>query len=147
MSEAPETEVLEETALYRVYGEADLLLYIGISNDFGRRWKQHAKRQPWWAEMRRLAVDEWFDSRPEAEEAETAAIKAEKPKYNKQHAVPPPRRPATAGPPTERRTMAPRVVWTPAILEEMGMPEVGAAMMHTALERRRRRASIARSAA
>jgi hypothetical protein len=30
----------------------------------------------------------WFDSRPDAEEAETAAIKAEGPKYNKTHLVP-----------------------------------------------------------
>lgn len=34
MSEAP-----EPTALYRVFGEADLLLYIGVSKDFGSRWK------------------------------------------------------------------------------------------------------------
>lgn len=86
------TETPERTALYRIYGDEDLLIYIGISKDFGRRWKEHAKRQSWWGEMRRLAVDEWFDSRPEAEAAETAAIKAEKPKYNKRHAVPPPPR-------------------------------------------------------
>lgn len=36
------------TALYRIFGDADLLLYIGISKDFGTRWKQHAKAQPWW---------------------------------------------------------------------------------------------------
>jgi predicted GIY-YIG superfamily endonuclease len=71
----------EETALYHVYGEADLLLYIGISNDFGRRWKDHAKVQPWWGEKRRLTT-RWYDSRPEAEDEETAAIRAEKPKYN-----------------------------------------------------------------
>jgi hypothetical protein len=82
------TEVPEETALYRVFGEADLLLYIGISKDFGARWKQHARRQPWWPEKRRMTT-QWFGSRPEAEEAETAAIKAEGPKYNFTHAVPP----------------------------------------------------------
>jgi predicted GIY-YIG superfamily endonuclease len=38
----------ERTALYHVFGDADLLLYIGISKDFGTRWKQHAKVQPWW---------------------------------------------------------------------------------------------------
>lgn len=83
-----QAEAPEETALYRVYGEADLLLYIGVSNDFGRRWREHAKKQPWWNERRRMTVDEWFGSRPEAEAAETAAIKAEKPKYNKRHLVP-----------------------------------------------------------
>lgn len=85
--EVPETEAPEETALYRIYGDADLLLYIGISKDFGRRWKQHAKKQPWWNERRRMTVDRWFDFRSEAEAAEQAAIQAEHPKYNKRHAV------------------------------------------------------------
>ena len=71
----------EETALYHVYGDGDLLLYIGISNDFGRRWKDHAKVQPWWGEKRRLTT-RWYSSRAEAEEAETAAIQAEHPKHN-----------------------------------------------------------------
>lgn len=78
----------EQTALYRIWGESDLLLYIGVSNDFGTRWKQHAKHQPWWDEMRRLTADELFDDRDDAEDAEKAAIKAEKPKYNKRHLVP-----------------------------------------------------------
>lgn len=78
----------ERTALYRIWGDAGLLLYIGISNSFGRRWREHAKRQPWWDEMRRLTADEWFDHREDAEAAERTAIKAERPKYNKTHAVP-----------------------------------------------------------
>jgi hypothetical protein len=73
------------TALYRVFGDADLLLYIGISKDFGGRWKQHARTQPWWGEMRRLTVDCWFDSRAEAEAAEKAVIADEQPKYNVMH--------------------------------------------------------------
>ena len=51
----------DETALYRIWGNADLLLYIGVSNSFGRRWAEHAKTQPWWDEKRRLTVDGWFD--------------------------------------------------------------------------------------
>lgn len=81
----------EPTALYRVFGDDGLLLYIGISNNFGNRWKRHAKVQPWWDEKRRLTVDEWFDSRREAEATETTATKAEKPKYNKTHGTCPPR--------------------------------------------------------
>lgn len=80
MSEAP-----ERTALYRIWGDEDLLLYIGISKDFGDRWKKHAKTQPWWDEMRRLTADEWFESRPEAENAEAAAIRVERPRYNVTH--------------------------------------------------------------
>jgi hypothetical protein len=82
-------EVAGPTALYRIYGDADLLLYIGISDDFGRRWRQHAKKQPWWPERRWMTVD-WYDSRAEAEDAETAAIKAEGPVHNIVHAVPQP---------------------------------------------------------
>jgi hypothetical protein len=80
------TAIADGIALYRVFGEADLLLYVGISNSFGRRWREHAKKQPWWGEMRRLTVDCWYPSRAEAEEAETAAIKADTPKYNKKNA-------------------------------------------------------------
>ncbi len=76
------------TALYRIRGEQALLLYVGVSDDFGRRWKEHAKQQPWWEEMRSLSVDCWYESRDEAGIAEAAAIRAEKPKYNKRHAVP-----------------------------------------------------------
>jgi predicted GIY-YIG superfamily endonuclease len=77
------------TALYRVRGEAGLLLYIGISNDFGRRWKQHARKQPWWGEKRSLSVDKWYPSREEAEAAEAAAIQAERPKHNQRHGIAP----------------------------------------------------------
>ena len=73
------------TALYRIWGDAGLLIYIGISDDFGRRWKEHARKQPWWDEMKRLTVDECFDSREDAEAAEEAAIDAEYPKYNQTH--------------------------------------------------------------
>ena len=78
---AKDTEAPVRTALYRIFGDANLLLYIGISKNFGTRWKQHTKVQPWWDEHRRMTV-EWRDSRPEAEDAETAAIEAEYPKYN-----------------------------------------------------------------
>jgi hypothetical protein len=82
MTEA--SEIPEETALYHIFGDEDLLLYIGISKDFGQRWKDEAKDFPWWDEKRRMTTD-WYPSRPEASAAERAAIKAEKPKYNKQH--------------------------------------------------------------
>lgn len=74
-------EPKERTALYRIRGEAGLLLYIGISNHPGIRWNGHLLEQPWWGELRTLTV-EWYDSRPEAEDAEKAAIRAEQPKYN-----------------------------------------------------------------
>lgn len=75
------------TALYRIFGVADLLLYIGISDDFGRRWKEHARLQVWWPERRWMTVD-WYDTRADAEAAEETAVKAEGPVHNKVYAVP-----------------------------------------------------------
>lgn len=71
----------ERTALYRIRGEGAELLYIGISNSVPVRWNGHERVQPWWDELRSLTV-EWYDSRPEAEAAEKAAILDEQPKYN-----------------------------------------------------------------
>ena len=85
MTETLETEIPEETALYRIFGgmRRGRLLYIGISKDFGKRWKQEAATFPWWDEKRRMATH-WYPSRPEAAAAETAAIKAEHPKTKEQ---------------------------------------------------------------
>jgi len=73
-----------QTGLYRVFGEADSLLYIGISKHFGVRWQQHARKQPWWNERRRMTVD-FYDGREEALDAEALAIFTEQPKYNVLH--------------------------------------------------------------
>jgi excisionase family DNA binding protein len=92
----------EETALYHVHGIADLLLYIGISKDFGQRWKAEAREYPWWGEKRWMTV-RWYGSRPEAAAAEDAAISAEDPKYNKRRPPVPeitPCRPAPGPPPS-----------------------------------------------
>ena len=71
----------ERTALYRIRGEGDVLLYIGITNSVPFRWNGHQAVQPWWDELRSLTV-EWYSTRAQAEEAEKAAILAEQPKYN-----------------------------------------------------------------
>ena len=72
------------TGLYHIYGEADSLLYIGVSKHFGVRWQQHAQKQPWWNERRRMTVD-FYDTRDEALDAEALAIFTEQPKYNVLH--------------------------------------------------------------
>lgn len=107
-AEVPQAEIPEPTALYRIWGAADLLLYIGVSNDFGRRWKEHAKQQPWWGEMKRLTADEWFDSRGDAEDAEEAAIKAEHPKHNIIH-----NKPAVGARVARKPAEAARPAWIP----------------------------------
>ena len=60
------------------------LLYIGVSKHFGVRWQQHAQKQPWWNERRRMTVD-FYDDREEALDAEALAIFTEQPKYNVLH--------------------------------------------------------------
>ena len=116
------TEASERTALYRIFGDEDLLLYIGISDDFGRRWNQHARVQPWWDEMQRQTV-EWLGSREEAEDAERVAIKAEKPKYNIIHAEPRPPRTRAASPvpvPREGRPTGLNWLFAPKMLPGFG---------------------------
>ena len=72
------------TALYRLFGDNDARVYIGVAKTFGVRWQRHAHSQPWWPEVRRQTID-WYPDRDSAEAAEAAAIKAERPKYNFMH--------------------------------------------------------------
>jgi predicted GIY-YIG superfamily endonuclease len=74
----------ERTAVYRLFDTEDDLLYIGVSDQFGARWHQHAKVQPWWRDVDHQTIT-WFDTRDEALATETAAIKAEQPLYNIVH--------------------------------------------------------------
>lgn len=69
------------TALYRLFGDDEALLYIGIAANFGDRWQRHGRQQPWWPEVRRQTV-EWHPDRDSAEDAEAQAIRNERPRYN-----------------------------------------------------------------
>ena len=81
----------ERTALYRMFDREGTLLYVGITNNFGRRWARHAATQPWYPDVQRQTVD-WYPSREDAEREEVDAIKAEVPKYNTMHSPVPWRR-------------------------------------------------------
>ena len=71
------------TALYWLYDAQNVLLYIGITwQILPDRMKGHAGEQYWWQEVNH-ATAIWYETRDEAERAETRAIKAERPKYNK----------------------------------------------------------------
>ena len=72
------------TTLYRIYGHDESLLYIGISGNPGRRFKEHQDNQPWWSETAGARFQH-FETRAEAERAEPLAIRSEFPKYNKVH--------------------------------------------------------------
>ena len=68
-------------ALYRLYGDTGQLLYVGISNDPGRRFGQHASTKSWWQAVRGISLD-WYSSREDALAAETRAIRVERPLAN-----------------------------------------------------------------
>lgn len=69
-------ETATSTSLYRVFGSAGELLYVGISKHALTRFHQHSKDKGWWPEAERIAV-EHFDTRAEAEAAEARAIRSE----------------------------------------------------------------------
>lgn len=70
--------------VYRFFAADGSVLYIGQTSDFLNRLRTHFLCSPWWPE-----VDRWtrepFDSLGEALDAEIAAIRAEHPRYNRQH--------------------------------------------------------------
>lgn len=67
--------------VYRFFGEGDVLLYVGVSDDPARRWAEHRVDAPWWAEMMRCEVM-LYASRAAALQAEAIAISVEKPRWN-----------------------------------------------------------------
>jgi GIY-YIG catalytic domain len=77
------------TALYRFYDARETLLYVGISVDPWRRWREHVLDKPWYPQVRHQSVT-WYDSEREARKAETRAIRSERPRFNVAGAVRPP---------------------------------------------------------
>lgn len=72
--------------LYRLYAADSTLLYVGISDNLGRRLREHSKRE-WWPDIASTSFEQ-FDSRMEAERAEVKAIRNEHPKHNVVHNLP-----------------------------------------------------------
>lgn len=69
------------TALYRFYDSAHYLLYVGISDGPWRRWREHVLTQPWYPLVKHWTVT-WYDSEPQARQAELRAIRGELPRFN-----------------------------------------------------------------
>jgi len=67
--------------LYRMFHN-DELLYVGISMSPIARWKQHQGDKDWFTEITHITV-EHYETRLQVAIAESLAIEAEKPKYNK----------------------------------------------------------------
>lgn len=73
--------VLERTALYRLYDAAGALLYVGITNDPGKRFSEHQRLSPWWSLVARRTIS-WCPHRSAALAAERGAIQNESPVWN-----------------------------------------------------------------
>lgn len=72
---------LDPHFVYRVYDADDALLYVGCTNNAGRRFIYHRLRSPWFVDAHRA---EWeaYPTRLAALNAEDAAILAEEPRHN-----------------------------------------------------------------
>ncbi|MFE4915837.1 GIY-YIG nuclease family protein [Streptomyces sp. NPDC056652] len=71
----------EPTALYRLYDDSDVLLYLGISFSPEARWGQHRNEKHWAHQVVRTTV-EWYPTRKAALAAEEKAAAAEKPLHD-----------------------------------------------------------------
>ena len=71
----------QKITLYRYFDSEGLLLYVGITGDNTKRQSAHKRSSFWFGEIC-SATFEHFDTRTEAEQAETNAITREKPMYN-----------------------------------------------------------------
>ncbi|MFE9448324.1 GntR family transcriptional regulator [Streptomyces sp. NPDC006739] len=72
-----------KTALYQFFNDADLLLYVGITDNPQTRWADHRRyaATTWWPLAARVTVD-WFAARAEAGAAELRLIRTAAPLYN-----------------------------------------------------------------
>jgi excinuclease UvrABC nuclease subunit len=70
--------------VYRMFGTDGKLLYVGMTGNLLRRFKQHEQSTPWMAEVCYCSAEK-FRFRTVAVQAEQWAIFDENPKYNIAH--------------------------------------------------------------
>lgn len=75
---------MSKTFLYRHWGDKDILLYIGITNNCAARTDNHERAAAWYNKITRITVEP-FSSRTAAAKAEKKAILKEQPIYNSTH--------------------------------------------------------------
>jgi hypothetical protein len=75
-------DIVAGPCVYRCFDAAPALIYIGSAEKWLTREGNHRAHTPWWPEVADVQVTR-YRSIFEARVAETAAIEAERPKYNK----------------------------------------------------------------
>lgn len=68
-------------AVYRGFSKEGVLLYVGMTQQFHTRMRQHEISSPWWQHLQDMEID-WFGDRTSAARAERLAIRNEAPAYN-----------------------------------------------------------------
>lgn len=71
----------EPAAVYRLYDTSDVLLYVGMSRNPEKRFRDHAAQKDWWSLVTKKAVT-WYDDKDAALQAEAQAIDGERPAHN-----------------------------------------------------------------
>lgn len=82
----PEALVQRRCALYRHYDDADVLLYVGITDNLGSRTNSGHALTSDWVQYAERAEAEWHNSREDAASAERDAVREERPIFNRQYA-------------------------------------------------------------
>jgi len=67
--------------VYRFFDALGVLLYVGITQNFGRRYADHEAQDPWWSQVARTTID-IYASWDQASQVETIARFTERPVYN-----------------------------------------------------------------
>lgn len=70
--------------LYRMFDESGDLLYVGVSDNATRRWREHERDKPWFHNVCTFTRERYPD-RVGVELAEREAIIRERPRYNVVH--------------------------------------------------------------
>ncbi len=70
--------------LYRFYASNGALLYVGITNNPGRRFSKHRDDKDWWLDVARIDMEQ-YPSREALNAAEQRAIQNERPLHNIKH--------------------------------------------------------------
>lgn len=81
-SQRPEWRYTSKNYVYRFYDAALQPLYIGITSGNPTRWEAHRKSSDWWSLAKYVAVS-FYPTYSEIEVAEKAAIRSERPRYNR----------------------------------------------------------------
>lgn len=71
----------DQTAIYRLYGSDERLLYAGITCDLANRFRRHAQGKAWWPQVAFKTIV-WHSTRLAAAIEEANAIGFERPEFN-----------------------------------------------------------------